>query len=120
LEFEKYAVTSQFMDIEFHFSQGYTLSTFFNCKTENQWTLLTKDDGEFSIECEAEDQIFEAMEHAKKNPPIEFFTPLPNTYHLDMIQNIEYDEYNLPNFIFENGHSITFESCTFRIEKNGA
>lgn len=55
--FQSFHFLSQFLDMEFNFEDGYQLTTFFNWREENQWTIFLSNQTEIWVDCSNEEEI---------------------------------------------------------------
>ncbi|MEI8301491.1 MAG: hypothetical protein WCG10_07800, partial [Chlamydiota bacterium] len=69
--FQSFQFLSQFLDVEFNFTDGYQLTTFFNWAEEDQWVILLPDKSSINIDCSSVEALKQVQEIAKHLPIIE-------------------------------------------------
>lgn len=117
-QFESFSVLSNFFDLEFNFSEGYKITTFFNWIEENQLTLFFPDQTEVRLDCAEKKQIKE-LQSLIKYPINEQYTSLELPIENLFIQKITREpETNFLTFHCNEQVSIQFQNCTWRIEKD--
>ena len=109
---------SSFLDVQFDFDEGYQITTFFNWLEEDQWTLFLPDQSNISVDL-ANDEEIGIIRNLSKQVSI-----VQNYERLDLLQRditltgVTYDELQRLTLHLENGFSIYFQNCTWRLEKN--
>jgi hypothetical protein len=116
--FQSFNVLSHFLDIEFNFEDGYQLTTFFNWKEDNQWTIFLPDQTDIRIDCASRGAIKNIQSLAKlvliKNAFCEI-----NLLLQDMIiKDIICDKCDLLVLQCKNDITIYLENYVWRLEKN--
>jgi hypothetical protein len=115
--FQSLQFLSSFLDVEFHFDDGYQITTFFNWLEENQWTLFLPDQTNISVNCSNYEEIENVQNTASDFLIIENYKKLNFPKNELVLTEITYDDHGQLICCFEDGCSINLENCTWRLEK---
>lgn len=115
-KFQSFRFTSQFLDVEFNFEEGYRVSTFFNRIIEDQWIMFFPDQTEFIIDCSSKEKIKSIQDIAsqikiqKKYKKLKF----PET----KVMQILFEKNEISAIICTEGFLIHLGLSAWRFEEN--
>jgi hypothetical protein len=110
--------SSTFLDAEFNFDDGYQLTTFFNWKEEDQWSLFLPDNTNISVDCSDQESIKNVRKIANNFKIIENYTQKKMVPYEINITRIVFDNYDQLTICFENKYSIILKYSAWRLEKD--
>ncbi len=114
--FKSFCFFSQFLDVEFDFENECRLTTFFNWREEDQWTVFLPDRTNIGADCASLEEIKNIQSIASGISIIKNYKKLD--FKESVLSEIFYDQHLQPNFRFENDFFINLENCTWRLEKD--
>ncbi len=116
--FQSLSFLSQFLDAEFNFEDGYQITTFFNWMEEDQWTIFLPDDSNIGVDCSSEAALKNVQDTASRLCIKEQYEKLNTPIQEGVINEVTFNEKNLPVFYFKDNFSLSLESCAWRLEKD--
>lgn len=116
-KFISWEVISQFMDMQFNFSNGYQLTTFFNYYSEFQWTLFFPNEDSVSVNCGTQEELLQAISLSKKFNINDNYKAIELPNSLKKVTNLSFKKDLILSF--ENNVFLNLNNCIWRLEKDG-
>jgi hypothetical protein len=111
--------TSDFLDLQIEFEDGYRLSTFFNCAEDNQWTIFMPNGEDLTAEFSNFEEIQAVQIVAKEFAITQEYISLDPTIWQYTIENVFLNKAGALQIILSDNYCIDVFSATWRIESNG-
>jgi len=113
-----FSFSSQFLDIEINFEDGFQVTTFFNQIEENQWLIFLPNKTELIIDCSSAIAI-ESVQHLSKQIEIESrYKKIDRSFLNAEVEKVLFKENEISKLICSNGISIDLGSSAWRLEKS--
>jgi len=117
-QFERMEFTSQFLDAQFDFTDGYQLTTFFNQMNENQWTIFFPDQTDIGVDCSTQESIKNTQIESNQFKLAKTYTTQDQIQAGQSIKKITWDTTEQPTIHFENNSIFSLKKTAWRLEKN--
>jgi hypothetical protein len=111
--------TSDFLDLQIEFEDGYRLNTFFHSIAENQWTIFMPNAEELTADLSSFERIRDVQNIAKEFANIQEYPLLEINLDKGIIETVFINELNELMIYFEKRRVIIITHAMWRFESKG-
>jgi hypothetical protein len=111
--------SSDFLDLQIEFEDGYRLNTFFHSLSENQWTIFTPSSEELTADLSSFERIRTIQNIAKEFAKVQEYPLLEINLEKGIIETVFINELNELMIYFEKRRVIIITHAMWRLESKG-